>query len=726
MQTRNGILGAAVKRIDGPLKVSGKATYAYDQQPNSPPLYGYIVGATIARGRVSAIETKAALGVPGVTLVLTHLNVPRQTGFAGTDVPAGRTDVDPFARPTLDSDRVKYWGQPVACVVADSFEIARHAAGLVGVTYEEEPIKADLYGHLTEAVRPASVWATESVDTLRGDLNDAWRKAAVRIEQVYRTPYHIHCAMEPHATIAEWNGDNVTIYTSTQIVSFAMITTSKTLGISAETIRIISPFQGGGFGGKLWMKEEAMLAVIAARMVRRPVKIAQTRQQTFSNVGHRPATHQVIRLSADRDGRLLGVEHHVTMQNSTFREVGEQTAVAARSLYNSAANATSHRVVKLDLPSGESTRSPGETPGLLALETAMDELAAELDIDPIDLRILNEPEIDLELNIPFSARNLVRCYREGAERFGWSNRPLRPASLRDGKWLVGYGMAAAFRPASQVNGTASVHIDRSGRVIVKLDMTDIGTGSYTILAQVAAEELGLPISSVDVLLGDSRFPAGLGSGGSWGAATSAQAVRAACIALREDLTRRTSSAPNTVSTITEMAQSLGNDGLTVEGSTPTDETAKTLSKRTFGAQFAEVGVDIVTGEVRVRRMLGVFDAGKIINPITARSQLIGAMIWGVSAALHEEGLIDTRYGQFVNRDLGEYHVPVHADIRQVEAIMLDEPDFSANPMGVKGLGELGICGSPAAIGNAVFNATGVRVRDFPITVEKLLAGLPAL
>jgi xanthine dehydrogenase YagR molybdenum-binding subunit len=371
-------------------------------------------------------------------------------------------------------------------------------------------------------------------------------------------------------------------------------------------------------------------------------------------------------------------------------------------------------------------RSPGEAPGLIALETAMDELAVELDMDPIELRIRNEPSRDLERDVPFSARNLVRCYHEGAERFGWADRPSKPASRREGRWLIGYGMAAAVRPAKIVAGSASVWIGPDATVRIKADMTDIGTGTYTILAQVAADALKLPMNAVSVELGDSLFPPGLGSGGSWGAATTAHAVHAACTNLREELRKLATGKRDGSLDVAAMARSLGPHGLEVTGEAPTDTTAKTLSKKTFGAHFAEVGVDADTGETRLRRMLGVFDAGRLLNPKLARSQLIGGMTWGLSAALHEEAVLDMRHGQFVNHDLGEYHVPVHADVPEIEAVFLEEPDPDANPLGIKGIGELGICGAAAAVGNAVFNATGLRIRKFPITLDKLLSGLPAL
>jgi xanthine dehydrogenase YagR molybdenum-binding subunit len=468
---------------------------------------------------------------------------------------------------------------------------------------------------------------------------------------------------------------------------------------------------GGGFGSKLGIHSETILAAIAARALNQPVKIVMTRQQIFHLVGVRPATRQRVRLGAGPDGRLVAVGHDVTMHTSPISEYAEQSATAARDLYAAPNRLTRHRLVSLDLPRGEDVRSPGEAPGLLGFESAVDELAHALGMDPIELRVLNEPKVHPETGRPFSDRRLVECMREGARRFGWERRPRKPATVLDGRWLVGFGMAAAIRGQFQMASKAKVRMGLDGIAVIQSDMTDIGTGTYTIVTQVAADALGLPLERVRVELGRTDYPAGAGSGGSWGATNTCTAVHRACKALREKLrTARPSPEP-----------------VEAEGETLAmwdEPNYAAYSIHAYGAQFAEVGVDADTGEIRLRRMLGVFAPGRIFNAKTARSQLIGGMIFGVSMALHEEALVDTRTGAFVNRDLAGYLVPVHADIPEIDAVLLDSFDGKANELGAKGVGELGNCGANAAVANAVFNATRVRVRDFPITIEKVLPGLP--
>jgi xanthine dehydrogenase YagR molybdenum-binding subunit len=550
--------------------------------------------------------------------------------------------------------------------------------------------------------------------------------------------------MEPHAAIAEWDGDRLTVHTATQTVANIRAGLASTLSVPLENVRIVSPFIGGGFGAKLIVHAETVCAALAARALRRPVKIALTRQQMFANAGHRPQMSQRVRLAADPDGRLTAISHEVTSSTSRFEEFAEQSAVPTRALYAAPNRRTTHRLVRLDINRGEWMRAPGEASGLLALESAMDELADKLGMDPIELRIRNEPERDPELNVPFSSRNLIACMREGAERFGWRDRP-KPGGRQDGRKLVGYGMAAAIRANYLGPGSAQVSIDAKGQVTVRADMTDIGTGTYTILTQVAADRLGVPLSAVKVDLGDSRFPRSAGSGGSWGATSSSTAVHNACLKLREQIAAaavsherspfhganvvdaRFESGRLTIGARSEHLRDLMSrvapDGLAATGEAVRGETYKTYSQHAFGAHFAEVAVDLDTGEIRLNRMLGVFAAGNILNPKTARSQLIGGMIWGVGAALMEETVLDPRFGNFVNHDLAEYHVPVHADIPSVEAVFVTEQDDKGNPFGAKGIGELGNCGAGAAIANAVFNATGIRVREFPITLDKLLPQL---
>ncbi|MGX9428042.1 MULTISPECIES: xanthine dehydrogenase family protein molybdopterin-binding subunit [Bradyrhizobium] len=738
-------IGQPVDRIDGALKVTGRARYAYEHRLDRAAAFGYILGASIAKGRILEIDTGDAERAPGVILVMTHRNAPSQAAF-GPAVTPTVPEVFTRARPVLASERIRYHDEPVALVVAETFEEARGAARLIRLRYASEPGAFDAAAPNAEIYRPERTNAGFPTDSILGDFDRAFAEAPVKLDAVYATPFESHNPMEPHAAIAEWDGDRLTVHTSAQTLANIQAGLANTLRISPQNVRVISPFIGGGFGSKLIVHPETVCAALAARVLGRPVRVALTRQQMFANAGHRPAMKQRIRLGADRDGRLTAIEHEVTSSTSRFEEFTEQSAVPTRALYAAANRRTMHRLVRLDTNRGEWMRAPGEASGLLALECAMDELAEQLGLDPIELRIRNEPERDPERNVAFSSRNLIACMRDGAERFGWRDRPVKPGSRREGRKLIGYGMAAAIRANYLGPGSARVAIDARGQVTVQADMTDIGTGTYTILAQVAAERLGVPLSAVKVELGDSSLPRTAGSGGSWGASSSSTAVHNACLILREQIASAAASherSPLRGANISEArfeggklhlgsrSESLGSlleriapDGLMAEGSAARGETYRTYSQHAFGAHFAEVAVDIDTGEPRLRRMLGVFAAGRILNPKTARSQMIGGMIWGVGAALMEETVLDPRHGHFVNRDLAEYHVPVHADVPGVEAVFLPEEDDKGNPLGAKGIGELGNCGSGAAVANAIYNATGVRVRDFPITLDKIFPELP--
>jgi len=705
------MIGQPISRIDGPAKVTGTASYAGEDHAFhlDAPLYGVIVGASIGRGTIAAIDTASAEQMPGVRHVMTHLNAPPQAE-PDPSVPS----LYSRAFPVLSRAEVRHYGEPVALVIADTFEQARAAARLVRVDYVPSNGAFDFTADLEQAYAPRSVNAGLAVDTAMGDLEAAFRDAPVKVDVRYTTPYEFSQPMEPHACVAEWKDGHVTAHFSSQIISEAQVAIASTLGIDKAQIHLRSPFIGGGFGSKLGIHAETMLAILGARAVRRPVKIHLTREQIFHVVGLRPATTQRVRLGATRDGHLVALGHEVTMSSSRHSEYAEQTAATTRSLYAAPNRLTRHRLVALDLTRGEDVRAPGDAPGLLAVEAAMDELAYQLDMDPIELRILNEPKLDPERGVPFSERRLVECMREGARRFGWERRPTRPASLRDGRVLVGYGMAAAIRMHFQGPASASVTMYPDGGAVVRADMTDIGTGTYTIVAQVAAESLELPIERVSVRLGDSTYPRTSGSGGSWGAGNITNAVHRASEALKEKL---------------RDAPVVPAEGITCTGKVAAmsrEPNYQAYSIHTYGAHFAEVGVDADTGEIRLRRMLGVFAAGRVLNARTARSQLIGGMTFGVSAALHEDGVVDTRSGAFANRDFAQYLIPVNADIPTLDAILLDGFDDKANPLGAKGLGELGTCGAGASVANAVFNATGVRVRDYPITIEKLLRGLPPL
>jgi len=530
-----------------------------------------------------------------------------------------------------------------------------------------------------------------------------------------------------------WDGDKLILHTANQMLNQGQQAVATTLKIPVENVRLISPFIGGGFGGKLWVNADAILAAIAARKLKRPVKIALTRQQIFHVTTHRSDTIQRVRLGTDQNGRMLAIGHDVFSGNLPSEQTYEGAALQTRTLYAGPNRLTRHRLAPLDIPVASSMRAPGEAVGLMALECAMDELAEKLDLDPIELRVRNEPSEDPEKHIPYSSRRLIACMQEGARRFGWDKRNPKPGQVRDGRWLVGMGMAAATRGNPLRFSKANVRLDPDGTATVRMAMTDIGTGTYTILAQIAAEMLGLPMERVRIELGDTSFPEAAGSGGSFGAGSSGSALFEACDALREKLARMANMDPKTArfadGSIYSGEQStklmdLVGAGVEADGEIQPGSNNKDFSQQSYGAHFAEVGVDIDTGEVQLRRMLGVFTAGRVLNAKTARSQAIGGMVFGVGAALHEGMTLDPRFGYFVNRDLAEYLVPVHADIPTIDAIFLAELDDRSNPLKSKGIGELGICGAGASIANAVHNACGARIRDYPITLDKLLPKLP--
>ena len=749
------MIGKAVNRVDAPLKVTGRATYAYEHWDGGQPLYGLIVGATIGKGRITRIDTARAERSPGVHMVMTYHDAPAQgtpdvtIGFDYWRDVAIRLEYW-RAYPVLTSADVHHYGEPVALVVAATFEQARAAANLVDVQYVDAPGSYDFAGCQDQTYAPeGSIFGLIPIDTALGDLDAGLESAPVTVDVRYTTPFELSQPIEPHACLAIPRGEDLIVHVSTQIVDAARASIARTLLIDPERIHIVTPYVGGGFGSKLRIHAETILAALAARALGRPVKVALTRQQMFHLTGVRPTSSQRVRLGAQRDGRLVAIGHEVTMHTYRHSEYIEPTAATTRGLYAAPYRLTSHRLTPLDLPRGEDVRAPGEAPGLLAVESAMDELANVLEMDPVELRIRNEPTVHPERGVPYSDRNLVDCLREGAHRFGWERRRATPASLREGRWLVGYGMAAAIRGHTQWPTTARVRLAADGPAVVQTDMTDIGTGTYTILSQVAADGLGLSLDQVRVELGRSEYPISLGSGGSWGAANASNAVHRACQSLREKLLATAGQDVRSAlhgldpagARFSDGSLSIGDafdalgeivarnypGGVEAEGRTlamTDDPNYRDYAFHTYGAQFAEVAVDADTAEIRLRRMLGVFSVGRVLNAKTARSQLIGGMIWGVGAALEEEAVVDPRSGAFVTRDLAQYLVPVHADIPQVDAVVLDGYDGKANVLGAKGLGELGICGAGAAVANAVFNATGVRVRDFPITLEKVLHGLP--
>ncbi|WP_286807958.1 aldehyde oxidoreductase molybdenum-binding subunit PaoC [Leclercia sp. UBA2479] len=713
------VVGQPHTRIDGPRKTTGSAHYAYEWHDIAPnAAYGHVVGAPIAKGRISAIDTKAAEAAPGVLAVITADN-------AG---PLGKGEKNTAT--LLGGPEIEHYHQAVALVVAETFEQARAAAALVKVTCKRAQGAYDLAAEKASVTEPPE----DTPDKNVGDVTAAFASAAVKLDAIYTTPDQSHMAMEPHASMAVWEGDNVTVWTSNQMIDWCRTDLALTLKIPPENVRIVSPYIGGGFGGKLFLRSDALLAALGARAVKRPVKVMLPRPTVPNNTTHRPATLQHIRIGTDTEGKIVAIAHDSWSGNlpgGTPETAVQQTEL----LYAGANRHTGLRLATLDLPEGNAMRAPGEAPGLMALEIAIDEIADKAGVDPVAFRILNDTQVDpANPERRFSRRQLVECLQTGAERFGWQKRHAQPGQVRDGRWLVGMGMAAGFRNNLVATSGARVHLNADGSVTVETDMTDIGTGSYTIIAQTAAEMLGLPLEKVDVRLGDSRFPVSAGSGGQWGANTSTAGVYAACVKLREAIAEQLGFDPATAEFADETISAQGRSAplveaaksgvLTAEDSIEFGDLDKEYQQSTFAGHFVEVGVDSATGEVRVRRMLAVCAAGRILNPITARSQVIGAMTMGLGAALMEELAVDTRLGYFVNHDMAAYEVPVHADIPEQEVIFLEDTDPISSPMKAKGVGELGLCGVSAAIANAIYNATGVRVRDYPITLDKLIDALP--
>lgn len=671
-----------MNRIEGRDKVTGRARYAYEHQVDGV-VYAYPVQARIARGRITAIDVGPALAMPGVLAVLSSNDPPELSEDASPELALFR------------SREVAYRGQIVAAVVASTLEAARAAEREVRISYAAEPhdvrLRADHPGLYTpEKVNPSFPAVTE-----RGDVAAALAQAAVSIDRTYSTPTQHNNPMEPHAALACWDAGGLTIYDSTQGPSADRDTIAATLGLPPERVRVISPHVGGGFGSKGTTRPPAIVAALAARTVGRPVKVAATRQQMFDVTGYRTPTIQRIRLGADAGGRLTALAHDVTEQSSTLVEFAEQTATPSRVMYAAPALRTSHRLVRLDVPTPSWMRAPGETPGMFALESAMDELATAAGLDPVELRIRNDPDREPDSGLPFSSRNLVACLREGARRFGWDGRDPAPGARRDGRWLTGTGVAASTYPARRRPSQATA-VAEDGGFVVRIAAADIGTGARTALTRIAAQALDVPPDRVRVEVGDSALPPASLAGGSMGTASWGSAVVKACQALLKHGT---------------------------EGSADTTEDVEAdsgFARHGFGAQFAEARVDPDTGEVRVPRLLGVFAVGRVIDGTLARSQLIGGMTMGLGMALMEATVVDEAAGGFVNRDLAQYHVPVCADVQDIDAVWVDEDDPHLNPMGSKGIGEIGIVGTAAAVANAVWHATGQRIRDLPITPAKLL------
>jgi xanthine dehydrogenase YagR molybdenum-binding subunit len=677
-------------RADARLKVTGAAPYA-DEHPTEHPAHAFVLQADIARGTVTSFGLDAALAVEGVLFALTHEDAPRLR------------DPDPELA-VLQSPEIAFRGQIIGAIVAETPEAAREAARLVVVAYARRDHDVVLRADHPDAYAPEEVNGGFPTDTSDGDVEAELAAAAWSIDATYETPYQVNVPLEPHTTIATWAGEVLTLQDSTQGVHTVRSTVAPLLGLDEEQVHVEAPYVGGGFGSKGEVHANVVLAaMLAQRLAGRPVKLPLTRQQTFTVAGHRPATIQRVRLAADADGRLTALAHDAIGHTSRIDEYAEQTAVRSRSIYAAQTRSTSHRLVPLDVAVPSWMRAPGECPGSFGAEVAMDELSREMGIDPVELRLRNDTDVDPVTGLPWSSRGLAECLRSGAERFGWAERGPEPGSRVSDGWRVGLGVAAAAYPVDVMPGSeARVRAMADRRYEVAIGAADIGTGAWTALAQIAADALEVAVEQVDLHIGDSALPKATVAGGSSGTYSWGSAIVTAARKLRSEHGRD----PEPGAEVTSAS----------DHESPTDRYAM----RAFGAQFAEVRVHALTGEVRVPRMLGVFAAGRIVNPRTARSQFLGGMVMGLSMALHEQAVLDPTLGHLATHDLAEYQVAAHADVADLQATWIDEHDPHVNVLGAKGIGEIGIVGSAAAIANATHDATGVRVRSLPLTPDHFL------
>ncbi|WP_223734993.1 xanthine dehydrogenase family protein molybdopterin-binding subunit [Streptomyces purpurogeneiscleroticus] len=695
-----GAVGTAHTRIEGVAKVTGAARYA-GEIPYAELAHGWLVLSTVARGRIRSVGADAVLAMPGVLSVLHHGNAPRlDTDYVGL---LGKPD------PTLavfQDDRVPYLGWPVALVVAETSEQAREAAEALVVEYDEKP------HDIAFAAGRDGTYTPENSAVEKGDVEAELAASAVVLDAEYTTPEEHHSMLEPHAAMARWEDGRLEVVDSNQGTMWVADELAKLFSLDPASVRVRSEHVGGGFGSK-GIRAHQVCAVMAATTLQRPVRVVLTRRQMFSLTGYRSPTVQRIRLGADADGRLRAFAHEAQNLTSTVHEFIEPSANVGRSMYASDAHHSVNRVVRLDVPTPTFMRAPGEAPGSFAMECALDELAEKCGVDPIALRVRNEPDAGPVSGLPFSSRNLLACFEEGARRFGWADRDPRPGVRREGRWLLGTGVAAASFPSGAGPSTAAVTAEADGTFTVRINAADIGTGARTALTQIAADALQVETGRVRTRIADSDFGPAWIAGGSMGTRSWAWAVTAAAKDLREQLA---------------LGGTIPPEGITVRSDTSEALAALAQKERySFGAQFAETAVDVTTGEVRVRRMLGIFAAGRIVNPLTARSQLIGGMTWGLSMALHEEAVRDAASGGHVGADLAGYHVAANADVPLIEADWVEDTDAD-DPVGIKGVGEIGIVGAAAAIANAVWHATGVRHRHLPIRPDRVLlagAAVPA-
>ncbi len=783
--TASKLVGKPINRVDGSLKVSGQAPYSAEIHLDNKA-YGVLVGATIAKGQVENIDSSSLDGIPNIIKVVTdpkHFLRNSQQGGLKKAPKQGATEIF-------------YHGQPIAVVIAETFEAATEGANALKVTYKDETDQAAL-NFTKELSNAHEVDEKKGSDKnyVQGDPEQGLADAEVTLDRFYHTPSQNSSAMEPHATLAHWEGDKLVLYTANQMLASCKQQVMDALDLNKDQVQLIAHYVGGGFGSKLGIAPESIAAAIASKELGRPILITMTRPQVMEATVRRSNTRQRIAIGCDKNGVIDTLIHDTISSNLPDEAFFEPTALSTHYLYSGKNRRVNYEMVDMNQVLSGSMRAPGEAVGMIAVECAMDELAAQLDLDPIELRRRNEPEKDPSKDIPFSTRQLIACMEQGAEQFGWSQRNAKPASQLEGDWWIGTGMAAAAR-GNQLQSSearATLQIDKSKalgvKAVIETDMTDIGTGSYTVFSQVAADLLGLPIDHIEMKLGDSALPPASGSGGSWGAASAGSGVYLACEQLREMLAEKVGLYPDTIqldngqikqagkhdltaveaakengqafadSTIDKISETTGvsfsenvleeqsesekydfdnvesyaladviagyeEQKVSAKGQIKPGKNGKKYRQSSFGANFAEVAVHKVTGEIRVKRMTGAFAAGRILNHKTATSQCYGGMVFGIGSALMEEVIHDKRDGRLCNHDLAEYHVPVNADVPQLDVILVEEDDPYTNPMHIKGIGETAIAGAAAAIANAVYNAVGVRVYDFPITLDKLLYEMP--
>jgi xanthine dehydrogenase YagR molybdenum-binding subunit len=729
-------IGTSTSRIDGHAKVTGAAKYASEHNVEGLA-YAAVVTSTIAKGRIARIDTSEALRVEGVLDVLTHENRPpmaRSTSPYKDDVaPAQGTPLRP-----LYDDKILFNRQPIALVLAEEWEIARFAASLVRVEYKPEPFATDLFAERDKAVK------VEKPEKPRGKADKAFAAAPVRHEAEYFIPIEHHNPMELYASTAVWeDGGKLTVYDKTQGVQNVQQYLCGIFNMEPDDVRVLSPYMGGGFGSGLRPQYQVVLAVLGAKALQRSVRLVLTRQQMYG-LSYRPASIERLALGAKRDGTLDAITHEAIAVTSSYEDFSRNDTGWSGLLYKSEHAKYGHRLARLDLPTPSDMRAPGAATGVHGLECAMDELAVALKLDPLELRLRSYSDRDQHSGIPYTSKKLRECYRQGAEAFGWHKRNPEPRSMRDGTELVGWGMASGVWEALQMPTAARILLTANGHAEVACSFSDIGTGTYTIAAQVAADELGLPLDNITVKLGDSSLPQAPVEGGSWGAASVAHAIAKTAGDVRTELLRAAKTMPNSPFAAAKPESVALFDGKLVDAkdhgravsiadvmrhgrldriereSTNSFKEDNSHARNTHSAIFAEVKIDEELGVIRVTRVVGAVAAGRILNTKTARSQILGGVVWGIGMALHEETLIDHAFGRIMNANIAEYHMPVNADIHDIEVIFVEEPDELINPMGIKGVGEIGIVGVAAAIANAIYHATGKRVRDLPITLDKVM------